>query len=182
MNCRESPRRAVPGLKRTDSRLPNTQCHKRHLSSVPLQAPLFWPSKPLLLSPFPRLPKGRKPPPCIVYEANSGASAHVLPLTPLPGRRNRGSQTVPESRWSRCQGSVADDMGERVSGEAPQLDSTRAPCTCTCAEALVCRRAALSGAMRLNCTRERQPVKPGVLYLWISWSIFPVSERQGKRM
>lgn len=56
-------------------------------------------------------------------------------------------------------------MGESVSGEAPQLDSTSWPWMCTCAEALVCRRAALSGASWLNWTLERHPVNPGVLYL-----------------
>lgn len=56
-------------------------------------------------------------------------------------------------------------MGERVSGEAPQLDSTSSPWTWTCAEVLVCLKAALRGAISLNWTLERQPVKPGVLYL-----------------
>ena len=56
-------------------------------------------------------------------------------------------------------------MGERVSGEAPQLDSTSSPWTCTWAEAFVCLKAALRGAIWLNWPLERHPVNPGVLYL-----------------
>lgn len=41
-------------------------------------------------------------------------------------------------------------MGDRVSGEAPQLDSTSSPWIWTCAEALVCLKAALRGAIWLN--------------------------------
>lgn len=92
---------------------------------------------------------------------------------PCPGLY--GKSALAESRWSKCQGSVADDIGERVSGEAPQLDSTSSPWMWTWAEMLVCLKAALRGAIWLNWTLERHPVNPGVLYLWISWSIFPVS-------
>ena len=56
-------------------------------------------------------------------------------------------------------------MGARVSGEAPQLDSNSSPWVCTRAEAFVCLKAALRGAIWLNWTLERHPVNPGVLYL-----------------
>lgn len=82
--------------------------------------------------------------------------------------------TLPESK---CQGSVAADIGGMVSGDAPQLDSTSSPWMWTWEEALVGLRAALSGAIWLNWTLDRQPVNPGVLYLYISWSIFPISMR-----
>ena len=48
---------------------------------------------------------------------------------PRPGLY--GKSALAASRWSECQGSVADDMGDRVSGEAPQLDSTSSPWMCT---------------------------------------------------
>ena len=54
-------------------------------------------------------------------------------------------------------------MGEIVRGDAPQLDSTRTPWT-EAVEEMPDRRAAFRGAIRLNCTLERQPTKPGVLY------------------
>ena len=41
-------------------------------------------------------------------------------------------------------------------------------------------RAAFSGAMLLNCTRDRQPTKPGVLYFVMrTGSISPVSADDG---
>ena len=67
-----------------------------------------------------------------------------------------------------------------VSGDAPQLDSTSSPWMWTWEEVLVGLRAALSGAIWLNCTLDRQPVNPGVLYLYISWSIFPISTGKKK--
>ncbi len=70
------------------------------------------------------------------------------------------------------------DIGGTTSGDAPQLDSTRTPCM-EAVEGTPVLRAAFSGAMRLNCTLERQPTNPGVLYLSINTgSIWPVSERQ----
>lgn len=80
---------------------------------------------------------------------------------------------------SRCQGSVAADIGGMVRGEAPQLDSSSFP-WCEAGEAAAGAesarasvgeawaaeadlRADLSGATPLNCTRDRQPTKPGVL-------------------
>lgn len=69
-------------------------------------------------------------------------------------------------------------MGGTVSGDAPQLDSTRTPCM-EAVEGSTVLRAAFSGAMRLNCTLERQPTNPGVLYRSINTgSIWPVSERK----
>lgn len=76
---------------------------------------------------------------------------------------------------SKCHGSVAADIGGIVSGDAPQLDSTSSPWMWTWEEVLVDLKAALRGAIWLNCTLDRQPVNPGVLYLYISWSIFPIS-------
>lgn len=38
------------------------------------------------------------------------------------------------------------------------------------------RKCVLRGATLLNRTPDRQPEKPGVLYLWISGSMIPVSE------
>lgn len=82
---------------------------------------------------------------------------------------------------SGCQGSKAADMGGTVSGDAPQLDSTRTPCM-EAVEGSTVLRAAFSGAIRLNCTLERQPTNPGVLYRSINTgSIWPVSERQQQK-
>lgn len=82
---------------------------------------------------------------------------------------------------SGCQGSKAADMGGTVSGDAPQLDSTRTPCI-EAVEGGTVLRAAFSGAIRLNCTLERQPTNPGVLYRSINTgSIWPVSERQQQK-
>lgn len=75
---------------------------------------------------------------------------------------------------SKCQGSVAADIGGMVKGEAPQLDSTRSPWM-KAWEEFFDLKAVLRGEIPLNCTLERQPVNPGVLYLCISSSIFPVS-------
>lgn len=67
------------------------------------------------------------------------------------------------------------DIGETVRGDAPQLDSTSLP-WCETETASRERRAAFRGAILLNCTLERQPTKPGVLYFSISTgSIGPVS-------
>lgn len=68
---------------------------------------------------------------------------------------------------SRCHGSVAADMGGMVRGDAPQLDSTSLPWCETGAEPRDLR-AAFRGAMLLNCTLDRQPTNPGVLYFSIS--------------
>ena len=73
--------------------------------------------------------------------------------------------TLPESE---CHGFVAEDIGWMVCGFAPQLDSTSSPSVWIREEMLVDLKAALSGAIWLNCTRDRQPENPGVLYLWIS--------------
>lgn len=70
--------------------------------------------------------------------------------------------SLPESK---CHGSVAADIGGIVSGDAPQLDSTSSPWMWTWEEVLVDLKAALRGAIWLNCTLDRQPVNPGVLYL-----------------
>lgn len=98
---------------------------------------------------------------------------------------------------SRCQGSVAADIGGMVRGDAPQLDSTSLPWKETGEAAAGCRSgradvavawacavvlsANLRGAMPLNCTLDRHPMKPGVLYLsMMTGSTCPVSvQRHG---
>ena len=82
---------------------------------------------------------------------------------------------------STCQGSVAADIGGMVRGDAPQLDSTSLPWWETDTGAGPRDlRAAFSGAMLLNCTRDRQPTKPGVLYFVMrTGSISPVSADDG---
>lgn len=71
------------------------------------------------------------------------------------------------------------DIGEMVRGDEPQLDSTNLP-WCDTGKMSRERRAALRGAMLLNCTRDRQPTKPGVLYLSITGSMGPVSAQREK--
>lgn len=53
-------------------------------------------------------------------------------------------------------------MAGMVSGKAPQLDSTSTPWM-EAVDGALGLNAAFRGAMRLNCTLERQPTKPGVL-------------------
>ena len=88
---------------------------------------------------------------------------------PIPFPRVFGCVFWDEFVWdgglpeSGCQGLVAADIGGMVRGEAPQLDSTSFPLTETGA-AMRDLSAAFRGAMPLNCTRDRQPTKPRVLY------------------
>lgn len=77
---------------------------------------------------------------------------------------------------------MAADIGEMVRGDEPQLDSTSFP-WCDTGRECCERRAAFRGEMLLNCTRDRQPTKPGVLYFSISTgSMGPVSVWGGEKI